>query len=201
MNNIDYNNAPYPGAEMLPFERYTIYNWVLNIIKPKTILEIGTGNGGSTYYLSKAMKELNNKGKIYTCDPSRSPCADFFKECDNVQYSPVPSDVLIKNILDKNITIDYIFFDGPEDPDIAMNDIKILEKTINPNVYFSMHDWETEKRGYDQTISTKAKNIRPYMEKSFKWKKIECLSGLQKNSSYDTMNYDSVGLCLYQYTG
>jgi len=86
-----------------------------------------------------------------------------------------------------------LFFDGPEDPDIAMEDIKILENYIQPECYFSMHDWELEKRKYDNGISTKAKKIRPYMENSSLWKPIEVLEGIESDQS--------VGLCLYKFLG
>jgi hypothetical protein len=201
MNNINFCDAPYDGAEMLPFERYSLYNWVVNIIKPNNILEVGTGVGGSTYFLSKALEKINLNGKIYTCDPQRSPCDEFFKECNNVIFKNTYSSYLIKEIIDKDICVDYIFFDGPENENVAIEDIKILESHIKPGTYFSMHDWEIVQRGYDNGISIKAKKIRPYMEESQKWKLIEIFSGIKKNSNYDNSPFDSVGLCLYYYNG
>jgi hypothetical protein len=102
-------------------------------------------------------------------------------------------------LISNKVLIDYIFFDGPEIPELALNDIKILEQHISAGAYFSMHDWCTEQRKHDNGISVKSLNIKPYMENSDKWTKIEELSGLQKNSDFDNYEYDSVGLCLYKY--
>jgi len=62
-----------------------------------------------------------------------------------------------------------------------------------------MHDWHIGVRGYDSSISTKANNIKPYIEKSVNWTEIEILYGDKKNSNFDSLLYDSVGLCLYSY--
>lgn len=192
---MDFNiEKKYLAAEMLPFEREKLYNWIKNIIKPTSnILETGTGVGGSTYYLSKALKEICNDCKVYTCDPSRKPTVQFLEECDNVEFYPAYSNLLINYLIKEKIKISYIFFDGPEDPSVALDDIKKLEEYIDIGCYFSMHDWETSPRKYDNGLSTKAASIRPYMESSKKWEKVEVLDGI--NSA------DSVGLCLYRYTG
>lgn len=201
MTVINFSEAPYPGAEMLPFERYTVYHWVLNLIQPTNILEVGTGLGGSTYFLSKALKNHNTNGKIYTCDPMRTPCYNFFNECDNVNFYSVTSNNLIQKLINDKINIDYVFFDGPEDPNIAIDDLKLLETVLPKDAYFSMHDWETKERGYDKATSFKSSLIRPYIEQSKKWKAVDVLSGLKKNSNTSLEDYDSVGLCLYQYRG
>lgn len=190
---MDFNiENKYPSAEMLPFEREKLYNWIKNIIKPATnILETGTGVGGSTYYLSKALEESCASCKVYTCDPSRSPTFEFMEECKNIEFFPTYSNQLIDYLIKQKIKISYVFFDGPEDPLIALDDIKKLEEYIEVGCYFSMHDWETSQRKYDNGVSTKSTSIRPYMESSEKWEKIEVLDGI--NSA------DSVGLCLYRY--
>lgn len=191
--DIDFNiENKYSAAELLPYERKKLFGWIKELIKPQAnILEIGTGTGGSTYYLSKGLESLNQNGKIYTCDPERRPTSEFMKDCTNVIFYPIPSRKLINFIIENKIDISYIFFDGPEDPDIAMDDINILENYITNTCYFSMHDWEISTRKYDNAISTKAAYIRPYMESSNKWQKIEVLDGIN--------SCESVGLCLYKY--
>jgi hypothetical protein len=79
-----------------------------------------------------------------------------------------------------------------------MDDIKVLEKYIEDGCLFSMHDWEYTQRKMDNGISTKSLYIRPYMEQSNKWSKIEVLSGMEKNCE-GSEEIDSVGLCLYRY--
>lgn len=179
------------GGEMSALERELLYNWVCSY-NPLNVLEIGTGTGGGgCYYMASALKEHNGQGLIYTCDPSRSPEENFFKEFPMVKFYQQRSDKLINYLISNNINIDFIFFDGPENPDTAMNDILTLENFIKSGTKFAMHDWETAERIFDKAISTKAKKIRPYMENSSKWK----LLHQTENCMY------SVGLCLYEFLG
>lgn len=178
------------GGEMLPEERKLLFNWILSY-RPKNILEIGTGEGGGgCYYMASALK-INNHGNIYTCDPCRGPNQNFLDEFSNVLFHNVGSNDLIKKIIDQKIDIDFIFFDGPEDPQLAYDDILKLEQIIKPGTKFVMHDWELFKRVADGLTSIKSKYIRPYIEHSNKWKLL-----------YQTENsIESVGLCLYEFLG
>ena len=185
---IDFVNSPYRGAEMLPLERCKLYNWVLEST-PAMVLEVGTGSGGGTSYIAEAIKDIGT-GYILTRDPLRKPNDDFFKTYPFVDYRKCRSDVIIEEVIERGLCIDFIFFDGPEDPDVALRDIKRLEQWIITGTLFAMHDWETTKRKYDGAISTKAEKIRPYMEESEHWKEVEVLSG---------QTIQSVGLCLYKY--
>lgn len=194
VSEIDLNiENRFIGVEMLPFERMKLYTWVSEIVKPTNAIDLGCGCGGGTYYISKGMKKCGSKGKVYSCDPGRGPSSEFLSEQDNVDYRKVYSNELISDLISDCIKIDYLFFDGPEDPDVAIEDIKVLEEYIQPGCYFSMHDWEIEKRMFDNAISIKAAKIRPYMESNPLWEEIEVLDGVTKS--------DSVGLCLYKFLG
>lgn len=186
-------------GEMLPYERYCLYSWIKKY-KPRNLLEIGTGTGGSTQYISDAMKE-NGFGEIYSCDPSRSPSIDFIKNRPNLHFYSMMSGDMIQFIKTEKINIDFIFFDGPENPDVALLDLLELEKYITINTLFCMHDWHIGIRGYDLAISTKCYKVKPYIENSSKWTLIESLNANEKNSDFNDDKYDSVGLCLYQYQG
>lgn len=191
--NLNIENV-YPGSEMLPYERYKLYTWVSTIIKPENVLDVGCGVGGATYYISQGMKKCNSQGKVYSCDPERGPSHQFLEKQNNVKYFAIYSNELIDSLIKNNVKLDYIFFDGPEDPDVAMNDILSLEKYIKPGCYFSMHDWEVSSRKYDGQTSTKSLKIRQYFESSPSiWKPIEVLDGVN--------SFDSVGLCLYKFLG
>ena len=195
--NVDFFNNTFDG-EMLPYERYKLYNWVSEI-KPKLFLEVGTGNGGgSTYFISKSIKDNNIVSTLHTCDPMRQPEDEFFNVFDFVKYYKTNSDFMINDLLNNNLIPDFIMFDGPENPDIALNDIIILENFIEDGTYFSMHDWDYY-RPYDNGNSTKSIKIRDYMENSEKWSLVEQLFADKKNSDFDELPYDSVGLCLYKF--
>lgn len=192
-------NYPYSEyGEMLPYERYKLYNWIKKF-NVKNILEIGSGSGASTYYMVNA---LQNDGKIFTCDPGRRLPEELLNDFKNIEYYENTSSFLIEKIMNERIDIDYVFFDGPEIPDLALQDILKLENYLKDGCLFSMHDWETTQRNYDKGYSIKCSKIRPYMENSEKWEEVEILSGLKVNSDYhvyDDRNADSVGLSLYKY--
>lgn len=91
---IDFVNCPYRGAELLPLEREKLYGWVLDR-KPKGILEIGTGNGGSTYYMAKAIQKAGLPTIIVTCDPKRKISDSFFEAFPFVDYFKMSSDEIV----------------------------------------------------------------------------------------------------------
>lgn len=195
--NVDFNFNKFDG-EMLPLERYKLYNWITKI-SPKIIFEVGTGvGGGSTYYIASAIKNSNYNTQLYTCDPFRSPNQDFLNDFNFVKFYKNYSNEMLDILLKSNIIPDFIMFDGPEDPEVAYNDIMILEKYIKQDTYFCMHDWD-HYRPYDDNYSTKSIKIREYIENSNNWELIEQLNANTKNSNYDDKEFDSVGLCLYKF--
>jgi hypothetical protein len=194
---INFFNNIFDG-EMLPYERYKLYNWISEI-RPTLVLEVGTGNGGgSTYFISKSIKDNNLNSTVHTCDPVRKPDNEFFNVFDFVKFYKTNSDVMINDLLKNNLIPDFIMFDGPEDPDVALNDIIVLENFIGDGTYFCMHDWD-HYRPYDKAHSTKSIKIKDYIENSEKWSLVEQLFADKKNSDFDDLPYDSVGLCLYKF--
>ena len=194
---INFTETFYNG-EMLPYERYKLYNWISEI-KPIIIFEVGTGGGGgSTYFISQSIKDNNLNSKIFTCDPIRNPTKEFFDEFPFVHYFKETSQKMLSNLIQLNIKPDFIMFDGPEPPNIAYEDIILLEDVIEDGTYFCMHDWD-HYRPYDKNYSTKSVTIREYMENSERWNLQEQLHADIKNSNFDSLEYDSVGLCLYKF--
>ena len=167
MNNTDFYHTKYNG-EMLPYERFKLTEWVTSI-NPKVVFEVGTGNGGgSTYFISKSLTELNNNGVIHTCDPLRTIDENMLIEFSNIIYYQINSNKMLEDLINKNIKPNFIMFNGPENPEIAYDDIKVLEEYIDNGTYFSMHDWDTY-RPYDKGNSTKSIKIREYIENSKNW--------------------------------
>jgi predicted O-methyltransferase YrrM len=188
---------PYPG-EMLPIERVRLYQWMMEF-RPKCVLEVGTGVGGSTFYISQALSTYG--GTLHTCDPMRSPPEHFLKRfAGTLDYHAKRSDELIAWMKQQAVKPDFLFFDGPEIPDLALEDIHNLESWIEPGCLFAMHDWEQPGGRNRKIVSIKAQKIRPYMESTADWTRLASLQGHRKNVWWTKGRFDSVGLCLYRYT-
>jgi hypothetical protein len=96
-------------------------------------------------------------------------------------------------MINDNIDINFIFFDGPEDPNVALNDFKVLEEYVKFGTVFSMHDWCITTRKYDNGISTKSLFLKPYIENSNSWVLIDEFFGEKYIDGEE-----SVGLCFYK---
>ncbi len=108
---------------------------------------------------------------------------------------------MIQELTAEGVYPDFIFFDGPEIPELAVRDLEILERFIKPGTQFAMHDWHLGRRGYDGGESVKAAEVRPLIEASPRWTKLEVLEGDLKNCAESRDEFDSVGLCLYEWCG
>ena len=158
MSVIDFN---WEHGELSWYERKLLYGYVLQH-KPNIVFEVGTGHGGSSYYILQALRN-NNAGHLYTCDTRRRPKPLLRTEFgDIMHYYRKRSRDMIKLMKQVNIIPDFLFFDGPDDPDIAYNDFLRLEGFVKKGTIFSMHDWED--------ISSKAELLRPYLKENKKWK-------------------------------
>jgi predicted O-methyltransferase YrrM len=187
---------PYPG-EMLPIERLRLYQWMTSY-QPKVVLEVGTGVGGSTFYISSALHQYG--GELHSCDPMRSPPEPFLQRFrGTLHYHALRSDQLIDQMRRDGKKPDFLFFDGPEIPELALSDLCSLEPWIEPGCWFAMHDWEQPGGRNRKIVSIKAKKVRPYLENSPNWRRIEQLEGHRKNVWWTKGRFDSVGLCLYEY--
>lgn len=187
---------PFAG-EMLPLERLRLYQWVMRC-RPKVVLEVGTGVGGSTFYISEALKSYG--GQLYTCDPVRRPPQNFLDRFrGTLHYEPLKSCELIEKLRASNIRPDFVFFDGPEIPELALEDIQSLESDLEDGCLFAMHDWEQVGGVNPRIVSIKAQRVRPYLENSQHWTMLELLDGHNKNVWWTKGKFDSVGLCLFQF--
>lgn len=178
-------NFNFNFGEMTVYEREKLYNYIVKY-NPSTVLECGSGVGASTYVIVNA---LSNNSSIYSCDPSRSP--NFTSE--KLNFYSLPSNLLILYLIDNEISPDFIFFDGPEDPKVALDDFIVLDKFVNIGTIFSMHDWCLTTRKLDNGLSTKAALLKPYIQSSNNWELIEEAFG----EDYK-VGEESVGLCFYK---
>jgi len=179
---MDFN---FNFGEMTLYEREKLFN-IISKKDPDIILECGSGVGASTFIMVNAS---NKNTKIYSCDPIREPKITSPK----LFFHKITSKKLISNLIKNNITPDLIFFDGPEDPNVALDDFKELENFVDVNTIFMMHDWCTNTRKYDGAISTKALLLKPYINSLDNWELIEEIDGENYKEGKE-----SVGLCLYK---
>ncbi len=167
-------------GQLLPDERAFLYNAVIER-KPSIVLEVGTWKGGgSTLQIASALAS-NNKGVLYTCevDPAlyteavNNYSSSRFR--DYVKFHNKPSTILIESMIKNNNIPDFVFFDGPEDSDLNINDFKLLDQYLPSGSYFCMHDWDLGHR-HDGISSSKATLLRPYLEQLTTWKIIRSLT-------------------------
>ncbi len=160
-------------GQLYPIERQLLFDTVLRA-KPKVVLEIGTWKGGgSTYQIATALRQLGS-GKLYTCEVDRA----FFEEARGiytnnweniVECHYMASTDMINYLLSNNIIPDFVFNDGPEDPELNLNDFLLIAPHLLQGAVFGMHDWDTDIR-VDGLVSVKAKLLRPYLENSPEWR-------------------------------
>lgn len=170
-------------------ERQFLYDAVI-IARPPITLEVGTWKGGgSTWQIATALSKLGF-GRLHTCETN----PEFYEEAQalylhsntNVNCWPRRSTELIQLLINQNEIPKFVFFDGPEDPDLNLSDFELLDKHLEVGSYFCMHDWDLGVRP-DGLESTKAKLLRPHIEQSKQWNILKSLTAP-----------DSVGIVLAQ---
>jgi len=172
-------------GEMTVYEREKLYNYVKKY-NPSITLECGSGVGASTHIIVNAISE---ESMLYSCDPIRRP--NFSNKL--LSFHKKTSDELIKILIDKQIYPNFIFFDGPEEPEVALSDFIELDKYVGSGAIFSMHDWCTVRRKYDGAISTKSKLLKPYINSLSTWELIE-----ETDGENFVVGEESVGICFYK---
>lgn len=186
-----------PG-ELWPQEREFLFQAIVQK-QPTVVLEIGTGGGGgSTHQIAKALKEnflsYQIQGHLHTCEidtlsfrqAQKMYCTEFWSPFVTCYH--MTSTGLIQQLIDRRQIPDLIFFDGPEDPQVALADIKQLEPCLKPGTWLSVHDWDLGIRA-DGCESTKVALLRPYVEASEEWTILNSLTAPH-----------SVGIVLAEYS-
>jgi hypothetical protein len=182
------------GGEMIPFERRFLFEHVVNA-KPDVVFELGSGSGGSTRIILSALNALD-KGLLYNCDPYNI-AASHIEDVDTsrMKFHQTCSDEMCSNLVRSGIIPQFIFFDGPEDPNCAANDFRYLDAVLPAGVIMVMHDWEIRPR-IDGNTSIKAIGMRRELDFQIKlktWEIVEELSGVW--GEYPNIDgYNSIGM-------
>lgn len=128
----------------------------------------------------RAIVSMKN-GILHTCEVNE----DFYAEAvrgfansslsEHIVFHNIPSTDLIKQLIVTKQIPQFVFFDGPEDPELNINDFKLLDEHLPIGTYFCMHDWDLGIRA-DGLSSTKAQLLRPYLEQLPTWKILRTLT-------------------------
>lgn len=163
-----YEQTSSDEGQLTMAERRFLYDTVIER-KPQIALEVGTWKGGgSTLALACGLRRVG--GILHSCEPDKHLIG-----VANQLYSGLPqhiatvrlhnlrsSELINKLITDKTIP-HLVFFDGPEEPNVAIDDLLTLEGHLKLGATFMMHDWEHQE-------SIKCKMIKPYLRESPKWR-------------------------------
>lgn len=160
-------------GQLWPAEREMLYRTVL-ALRPHIAFEAGTWKGGgSTYQIAKALQETG--GYLITCEPDIKlyDIAKFTYAVELKGVMPITiindySHNVIKQMLSEGRVPDFVFMDGPEDPEVSLNDLKALENNMVHGSMVAFHDWDLGIRP-DGGTSTKNVLVRPYIESSTLW--------------------------------
>lgn len=156
-----------PNGQMYPAERAALHNAVLRC-KPTIVFEAGCWwGGGSTFQIMTALME-NGFGALYTCDVDQERASCARRYYDNACWGGrcVIADGMARDVFASTIekvgAPQFVFLDGSEDAQEAMDDFRFIDSHVSPGCYMMMHDWNPP--------SNKATILRPYLEQLATWK-------------------------------
>lgn len=168
-------------GQMTAHERTFLNKAVYERLKNETngiVLEVGTWKGGgSTLQISTALNSINNGHILHTCETDVALYTQAVESYSNhvlgkhIVFHNKPSTVVIGQLISENKIPKFVFFDGPEDSRTNLDDFIKLDAHLPSGTQFCMHDWDL-----DGLISTKARLLRPYLEKSENWRQISSLT-------------------------
>ena len=166
-------------------ERIFLHGAVYQRLKDEenaAVLEVGTWKGGgSTLQIATAIKNTGRNHILHTCETDIQLFTQAVESYSNndlnkfIRFNNIPSTALIDRMIDENNIPKFVFFDGPEDPAINLEDFKRIDEHLKPGAQFCMHDWDLDVR-IDGLVSTKAKLLRPYLENSKNWRQLSNLT-------------------------
>ena len=125
----------------------TIYMQLIQDIKPKTIIELGTGHGGSVLFYRDICKALNLSTRILTFDcesVDELPGVEFIKHdlnnLDTLNFDECVSPMLVV----EDCHVNMLGIAEKFSEVLNENDYLVIEDTIDPEKYriFNSIDWE-----------------------------------------------------------
>ena len=153
IKNSKWNHHKWKGLTLMKDPMtLSIYMMMLQEIKPKTIFEFGTYDGGSALWMEDMMKSLSLECKIHTFDINQ----------DRVklpEYSKINFHNLDNHKINEFIELNRSLFTEIESPAIIIEDshenatgiIKAINPFLNTGDYLVIED-TLDKRKYQETI-------------------------------------------------
>jgi len=171
----DYNRDRMEG-ELDQEERETLYHSII-IANARSVLEIGTSNGGgSTYMISCALNNLSSIGASCSNDKSRilktvDNNSDRHKNAINLytkrDLSPlgeyvrfITSDSIEYLLSISGSKFDFIFIDGSDNEKINLREYELCKSMIDPGGYISFHDYGANKTLLSKPVIEKDGSMR-----------------------------------------
>ncbi|HXU10173.1 MAG TPA: class I SAM-dependent methyltransferase [Blastocatellia bacterium] len=116
-----------------------------------TCLETGVAYGASTVAICSALSILESGGEIvkhYGVDPSQievfgGAAIAALTECglDHIfELCEGPSHLMLPRLLDRNVTVDFVFIDGMHTFDYTLLDLFFSDKLLRPGGVLCLHD-------------------------------------------------------------
>lgn len=147
-------------SSMLEFQARLLYRLV-NYLKPKTILELGTNIGKSSAYMAAG----NPHSKIVSVDGNKALCKFALEQhqklgMNQIQIFDAPFDSFLEEL---DQSFDFVFVDGNHHYDPTTKYFQLLKSKINSGGCMVFHDiywsegmkqaWREIKKDQDVVIS------------------------------------------------
>ncbi|MEI6304733.1 MAG: class I SAM-dependent methyltransferase [Candidatus Taylorbacteria bacterium] len=168
-DRVFFEGSLFLPGQMYMAERKALYDVVINE-KPDYCFEIGTyTGGGSTYFLSKALRD-NNKGKLITIESDIGlynkavmRYSRFIKSNRRyVEFIHSNSPDVFFDFLNKNNCKIMLFLDGSNDSRETLDQYNFFLKYFKSGSIIALHDWN----------SAKTAQVQPVIEQSHLWEKV-----------------------------
>lgn len=133
------------GGAIMPTEAQQLHELVGDY-KPKRVLEVGTGLGGSAIAIGSALEELGG-GALITLDPFQEEFGNIgITEVERIGLSKwvefrneFAEDVLYSAFMNKE-KFDFLFLDGAHSIGVKMTHTFFADRCLKPGGIFAFHD-------------------------------------------------------------
>lgn len=148
-------------------DRKLLYKTIRQV-KPKTVFEVGTWQGGgSTYFISQALYD-NGFGVLHTIEADPQIHAIVQQNyrtylphlLQHVEFHSGKAMEVYPHLLRQLGCVDTVFLDGSADPQEAYGEFEMFAPFLHNGGVVLMHDWDNEKMAL----------LRPALERSSQWR-------------------------------